>query len=611
MRRDRHGRERSDRVHGRGLVGPPRDLGVRRISLNFAMFRSCLAPADAVGAGRSGLPRGAVVRLAGSGSWSRCTARTTKYRPTWLPRFLCYDSSLTLSRVGARRGHRRGLPAARRPGRARRRRRAVGDRPFLPPRCGRPGGELPRPVRPSRRLSQQETARLAKLDTLSALGTGALPGGGAPHPRPRAQIRAGHPGLGPGRARPATRWRSPDGSARCGIWAVCRSRCSRTARRPAGHAAERRHPGRTGSVAPHGRPRRPGQRHRRGGHSRRGELSVQAGEWAMAAKCLRPLPDAHAGFTDPEARSASATSTSGQPGRDASATGPQHRGLQALRDAFTGRGFLEVETPMLQPVHGGANARPFHTHINAYDTDCTCGSPPSSTSSGSASAACEQGLRARPQFPQRGRRRHPQSGVHLARGLPGFRRLHHDAQADPRTDHRRGHRGARPSDRRRRPDGTEVDLSRPWPVVPCTTRCRRRAASSDPPDARELMRDLARHGCRPGRRAAGASRSSSSTSAGRERRRRRLLHRLPARDLAADPTAPLRPRLAERWDLVAFGMELGTAYSELIDPIDQRDRLTAQSCRPPRAIRGHADRRGLPDAPWNTPCRRPAASDWA
>ena len=48
---------------------------------------------------------------------------------------------------------------------------------------------------------------------------------------------------------------------------------------------------------------------------------------------------------------------------------------------------------------------------------------------------------------------------------------------------------------------------------------------------------------------------------------------------AAPLTRPHRDdsRLAERWDLVAFGMELGTAYSELIDPVDQRRRLTAQS----------------------------------
>ena len=40
-----------------------------------------------------------------------------------------------------------------------------------------------------------------------------------------------------------------------------------------------------------------------------------------------------------------------------------------MREELHARGFLEVETPMLQPVHGGANARPFATHINAYDMD--------------------------------------------------------------------------------------------------------------------------------------------------------------------------------------------------------------------------------------------------
>jgi len=46
------------------------------------------------------------------------------------------------------------------------------------------------------------------------------------------------------------------------------------------------------------------------------------------------------------------------------------------------------------------------------------------------------------------------------------------------------------------------------------------------------------------------------------------------------------PRMAERWDLVAFGTEIGTAYSELIDPVEQRERLTAQSLL---AAKGDAD----------------------
>src|SRR5690606_41563843 len=43
--------------------------------------------------------------------------------------------------------------------------------------------------------------------------------------------------------------------------------------------------------------------------------------------------------------------------------------LRALRDSFHGRGFTEVETPMLQTLHGGASARPFTTHSNAFDME--------------------------------------------------------------------------------------------------------------------------------------------------------------------------------------------------------------------------------------------------
>ena len=43
--------------------------------------------------------------------------------------------------------------------------------------------------------------------------------------------------------------------------------------------------------------------------------------------------------------------------------------IRSIREELHARGFLEVETPVLQPVHGGANARPFATHINAYDMD--------------------------------------------------------------------------------------------------------------------------------------------------------------------------------------------------------------------------------------------------
>lgn len=102
--------------------------------------------------------------------------------------------------------------------------------------------------------------------------------------------------------------------------------------------------------------------------SRRGELSVMADSWAMASKALRPLPVAHKEMSEesrvrqryvdlivrPEARQNARTRVAV---------------VRELRDALERRGFLEVETPMLQTLHGGAAARPFVTHSNAMDMD--------------------------------------------------------------------------------------------------------------------------------------------------------------------------------------------------------------------------------------------------
>ena len=105
------------------------------------------------------------------------------------------------------------------------------------------------------------------------------------------------------------------------------------------------------------------------GYSRSGELSLLANEWRMNGKCLHPLPDKWKGLSDPETRVR-------QRYVDL-AINPEARDLlearsavvKSLRDSLGGRGFLEVETPILQQVHGGANAAPFLTHINAYNLD--------------------------------------------------------------------------------------------------------------------------------------------------------------------------------------------------------------------------------------------------
>jgi lysyl-tRNA synthetase class 2 len=102
--------------------------------------------------------------------------------------------------------------------------------------------------------------------------------------------------------------------------------------------------------------------------SKRGELSILANSWTLAAKSLRPLPNDHKPMSEetrvrmryvdlivrPEARSAARMR-------------PQV--MRSLRETFNSQDFVEVETPMLQVMHGGAAARPFKTYSNAYDID--------------------------------------------------------------------------------------------------------------------------------------------------------------------------------------------------------------------------------------------------
>jgi lysyl-tRNA synthetase class 2 len=102
--------------------------------------------------------------------------------------------------------------------------------------------------------------------------------------------------------------------------------------------------------------------------SKRGELSILANTFALAAKALRPLPVEHKSLSEesrvrmryvdlivrPEARSNARL---------------RPAVMQSLRSTFSSRSFIEVETPMLQVMHGGAAARPFKTFSNAYEMD--------------------------------------------------------------------------------------------------------------------------------------------------------------------------------------------------------------------------------------------------
>jgi lysyl-tRNA synthetase class 2 len=102
--------------------------------------------------------------------------------------------------------------------------------------------------------------------------------------------------------------------------------------------------------------------------SRRGELSIMVDEWAIAAKAILPLPNLHNELSEETRVRQRYLDLIVR--EQARSTVRARAGVMAsLRQTFTGHEYLEVETPMLQTQHGGAAARPFVTHSNAFDTD--------------------------------------------------------------------------------------------------------------------------------------------------------------------------------------------------------------------------------------------------
>jgi len=103
--------------------------------------------------------------------------------------------------------------------------------------------------------------------------------------------------------------------------------------------------------------------------TRKGELSVKATEVYLLGKALRPLPDKWKGLADVEVRSRQRELDLAVNPAALEAMRLRSRVIGSLRESMLARGFTEVETPILNPVPGGALARPFITHHNALDTD--------------------------------------------------------------------------------------------------------------------------------------------------------------------------------------------------------------------------------------------------
>ncbi len=103
--------------------------------------------------------------------------------------------------------------------------------------------------------------------------------------------------------------------------------------------------------------------------TQKGEPSLMASAWKMLSKALRPIPDAWYGLKDEEERYRRRYLDILLNPQSRDMVVKRSRFWKAMRDFLLGEGFLEVETPVLETMAGGADARPFVTHHNALDID--------------------------------------------------------------------------------------------------------------------------------------------------------------------------------------------------------------------------------------------------
>ncbi|MFD0685831.1 bifunctional lysylphosphatidylglycerol synthetase/lysine--tRNA ligase LysX [Actinomadura fibrosa] len=314
--------------------------------------------------------------------------------------------------------------------------------------------------------------------------------------------------------------------------------------------------------------------------SRRGELSVMADRFAITSKCLRPLPDKHAGLTDPEARVRQryvdliVNDEARKMALIRSAT------VRAARDFWHEEGYLEVETPMLQPVHGGAAARPFTTHINAYDLDLYLRIAIELYLKRLVVGGIEKVFEINRNFRNEGAdsTHNPEFTMLEAYGTY----LDYNDMADlTQRMYQKAVVAALGTTVVRHGD-VEVDLGLPeWPRITLYGAVSEALGEEVTPHTPiEAVRKLA-----------DARGVSWDPKWGQGKLVQEVFEELVEHTLVQPTfvmdypleTSPLtrqhraEPLLTEKWDLIGFGTELGTAYSELVDPIEQRRRLTEQS----------------------------------
>ncbi|KQP57593.1 lysine--tRNA ligase [Agreia sp. Leaf283] len=312
--------------------------------------------------------------------------------------------------------------------------------------------------------------------------------------------------------------------------------------------------------------------------SRRGELSIMVADWQIASKALLPLPNLHSELSEEtRVRSRYLDLIVRDQARQVVRT--RAKAVASLRQTFAERDYIEVETPMLQTMHGGASARPFATHSNAFDTELFLRIAPELFLKRAVVGGIDRVFEINRNFRNEGA-----DSTHS----PEFAMLEsyeaygdYNTMADlTQTLIQNAALAVAGSHVVTWADGTEFDLGGQWdrismygslsdaagidispetPVDELQALADREGVEVHLPNHGKLVEELWEHFVKGG--------LTSPTF---------------VMDFPLE-TSPLTrahrsiPGVVEKWDLYINGFELATAYSELVDPVIQRERFVAQA----------------------------------
>ena len=312
--------------------------------------------------------------------------------------------------------------------------------------------------------------------------------------------------------------------------------------------------------------------------TQKGELSVDARGLALLAKSLRPLPEKWHGLQDVEARYRQRYLDLLVNERAREIALMRSRALRAMRLYLDERGFLEVETPILQPLYGGASARPFTTHYHVYDQDVYLRISDELYLKRLVIGGLDKVFEIGRDFRNEGvdRKRNPEfTMMECYQAYADYRDMMDLTQGLLQHVVREVHGGTRLSYR-----GEEIEFGGEWPRRRLSDAIREATgidvlAAADLPALREAARA---GGFGPGEAPTWGQLVDQLFSEHVEPKlvQPTFLTDYPVELSPLAKRSPEDPRLVERFELFVGGMELANAFSELNDPDEQRARFDEQ-----------------------------------